>query len=238
MRKEEFMQGAKDSIPIMLGYLAVSFGLGCKIVDSGLTILQGATMSLTNVTSAGQFAGLQIIVACGTLAEMVLTQFIINLRYALMSLSLSQKLDEKMTLLQRFIVAFANTDEIFAVAMNHQKSVTFPYMLGLQLPPIFGWTLGTILGGVAYYLMPESVSTAMSVMLYGMFIAIVIPAAKTKKSVLLVSCLAIFLSCLFAYVPFLSFVPGGIVIILCTIIAATVGSILFPVDDKEQEAAS
>jgi len=233
MRKKEFFHGVKDSRPIMLGYLAVSFGLGCKMIDSGLSILQGAVMSLSNVTSAGQFAGLQIIVACGTLLEMVITQFIINLRYALMSLSLSQKLDENITLWQRLVIAFANTDEIFAVAMNHQKSVTFPYMLGLQIPPILGWTVGTVLGGVAYYLMPASVSTAMSVMLYGMFIAIVIPVAKTKKPVLLVACLAIFLSCLFTYVPFLDFVPDGIVIILCTVVAAAIGSILFPVEETE-----
>lgn len=237
MKKTQFFQGVKDSIPIMLGYLAVSFGLGCKMIDSGLSILQGATMSLSNVTSAGQFAGLQIIVVGGTIAEMILTQFIINLRYALMSLSLSQKLDERISLWQRLIIAFANTDEIFAVAMSHQKSVTFPYMLGLQIPPILGWTAGTVLGGVAYYLMPASVSTAMSVMLYGMFIAIVIPVAKIKKSVLLVACLAIFLSCLFTYVPFLSFVPDGIVIIICTVVAATIGSILFPVDDEAKEEA-
>lgn len=236
MRKKEFLQGSKDGLPIALGYLAVSFSLGIMVVGSGLDVFQGALMSLSNVTSAGEFAGLQIIAAAGTILEMILTQFIINLRYALMSLSLSQKLDKEVHLWQRLVIAFANTDEIFAVAMNHQKSLTFPYMLGLQLFPIFGWTLGTALGCVASNLMPASISTAMNVMLYGMFIAIVIPVAKAKKSVLLVSCLAIALSCMFVYIPALQAVPSGLVIIICTVVAAVVGSILFPVTDEKEDA--
>lgn len=236
MKKTEFMQGSKDGFPIALGYFAVSFSLGIMVVSKGMNIFQGALMSLTNVTSAGEFAGLQIIAAAGTLTEMILTQFIINLRYALMSLSLSQKLDKSIHLWQRFVIAFANTDEIFAVAMNHQKSLTFPYMLGLQIFPVIGWTAGTMLGGIASNLMPSSISIAMNVMLYGMFIAIVIPVAKTKKSVLLVACLAVALSCLFTYVTFLDFVPDGIVIILCTVISAVVGSILYPIDVEEEEA--
>ncbi len=237
MKKKDFIQGAKDGLPIMLGYLAVSFSLGIMVVSGGLSVFQGALMSLTNVTSAGEFAGLQIILASGTLVEMILTQVIINLRYALMSLSLSQKIDSGVTLWQRLVIAFANTDEIFAVAMNHAKSLTFPYMVGLELFPVLGWTAGTALGSIAYHLMPESVTTAMNVMLYGMFIAVVLPVAKAKKSVLMVACLSIALSCLFTYVPFLSFVPAGIVIILCTVIAAAVGSLLFPISTEEETEA-
>ena len=111
----EFKKGLKDGVPIALGYLSVSFSVGIMAVSGGLSVFQGALMSLTNVTSAGQFAGIQIIAAGGTILELILTQFIINLRYALMSLSLSQKLSEGMTLWQRLVVAFANTDEIFAV---------------------------------------------------------------------------------------------------------------------------
>jgi predicted branched-subunit amino acid permease len=233
-RKQDFCQGLKDGIPIALGYLSVSFSFGIMVLGAGLTVFQGALMSLTNVTSAGQFAGLKVIAAAGTLVEMVLTQFIINLRYALMSLSLSQKLSENVKWWQRLVIAFANTDEIFAVAMAHQKSLTFAYMVGLQSLPIIGWTLGTVLGSVAAGLMPTSVSVAMSVALYGMFIAIVLPVAKKSKPVLVVAVLAIAISCCLYYIPVFSFISDGIGIILVTVIAAGVGAALFPVQKEDK----
>ncbi len=231
----DFKQGIKDGIPIALGYLAVSFSVGIMVIASGLNWFQGAVMSLSNVTSAGQFAGIQVIAAGGTILELILTQVIINLRYALMSLSLSQKLDESVTLWQRLVIAFANTDEIFAVAMAHQKSVTFRYMLGLQSLPILGWVIGTILGAVACNLMPSSLSIAMNVMLYGMFIAIVVPVAKEKCPVLIAAALSVGLSCLFYYIPILKSVSTGMSIIICTVVAAGVCAALFPVEKQEGE---
>ena len=154
--KSEFRNGLKDGIPIALGYFAVSFSLGISMVAAGISSVEGAVMSLTNLTSAGEFAGIRIIAVGGTLLEMILTQFIINLRYSLMSLSLTQKLDGSVTFWKKLIIAFGNTDEIFAVAMNHQKSLTLPYMVGLQSLPIVGWTLGTFLGAVASNLMPPA----------------------------------------------------------------------------------
>ncbi|MCR4600100.1 MAG: AzlC family ABC transporter permease [Acetatifactor sp.] len=229
-----FKIGLKDGIPIALGYFAVSFSLGITMVSAGMTAMQGAVMSLSNLTSAGEFAGVRVIAAGGTLVELILTQLIINLRYSLMSLSLTQKLDEKVTLWQKLLIAFANTDEIFAVAMNHQKSLTLPYMLGLQSLPIVGWTAGTFLGAVAGGLMPTNVAMAMNVMLYGMFIAIVVPVAKKSRPVLIVACIAIGCSCLFRYVPLLNQVSEGISIIICTVVAAVLGAIFFPV--KEENA--
>lgn len=231
--KNEFLNGVKDGIGIALGYFAVSFGLGVSMVSGGLSAFQGMIMSLVNVTSAGEFAGLQIIIAGGTLLEMVATQLVINLRYALMSMSLSQKLDEKMPIWQRMVIAFANTDEIFAVAMNHQRSLTIRYMAGLQGLPILGWTAGTFLGAVACGLMPGRVASAMSVMLYGMFIAIVFPVAKKSKPVLLVASLAVALSAMFRYIPAFNRVSAGIAIILCTVTAAGVGAVFFPVEEEE-----
>lgn len=233
-KKIQFQSGLKDGIPIALGYFAVSFSLGISMVASGLSALEGTVMSLTNVTSAGEFAGVKIIAVGGTLIEMVLTQFIINLRYSLMSLSLSQKLDKSVSFWKKLIIAFANTDEIFAVAMNHQKSLTLTYMLGLQSIPILGWTAGTFLGAVASNLMPERVSVALNVMLYGMFIAIVVPAAKKSRPVLIVASIAIGLSGLFYFVPFLKEVSAGISIIICTVAAAGIGAVLFPVKEDEE----
>ncbi len=231
----EFRNGLRDGIPIALGYFAVSFSFGILAIKGGLNTLQAVLTSLTNLTSAGQFAGLQVIIAGGTIVEMILTQFIINLRYALMSLSLTQKLDKSVSLKQRFIIAFGNTDEIFAVAMGHFKEVTFLYMLGLQLLPLIGWTGGTLAGAVACDLLPKSVCSALSLALYGMFVAIVVPAVKKSKPVMVVVAVAAILSCVLYYVPIFKWISKGIGVIICTIVAATVGAVLFPVKNTARE---
>ncbi|MBP5331364.1 MAG: AzlC family ABC transporter permease [Lachnospiraceae bacterium] len=231
---KEFANGVRDGIPIALGYFAVSFSLGITMVSAGITALQGTVMSLSNLTSAGEFAGVRIIAAAGTIVEMILTQLIINLRYSLMSLSLSQKLHYNVKISHKQIIAIGHSDEIFAVAMNHQKNLTLRYMVGLQSLPIVGWTGGTLLGIVACNLRPKSVSVAMNVMLYGMFIAIVVPVAKKSRPVLIVSSVAVFFSCLFRYVPVLKEVSDGISIIICTVAAAVFGAVLFPVKTDEE----
>lgn len=230
--KQEFRQGLKDGIPIALGYFSVSFSFGILALAGGLSIFQAGLTSITNLTSAGQFAGLQVIIAGGTLLEMVMTQFIINLRYALMSLSLSQKLSPEMAFWQKLIVAFGNTDEIFAVAMGRQKSLTFPYMVGLQILPIIGWTLGTVVGAAAGSILPAAVNSALSVALYGMFIAIVIPAAKKARPVLIVVLLAMVMSGILYYVPVFSGISSGMSIIICTVAASVLGAALFPVKEE------
>ena len=233
--KGNFIQGLKDGVPIALGYLSVSFSIGIMALASGLNVFQGALMSLTNMTSAGQFAGIAVIASGGTLLELILTQLIINLRYALMSLSLSQKLPERMPLWQRLVIAFANTDEIFAVAMGHAKSLTFAYMVGLQILPILGWTGGTVLGAAAGQVLPSAISSALSVALYGMFIAIVVPVAAKIRPVLWVVALVAFLSCVIYYIPLFSGISTGMSIIICTILASVIGSILFPISQEPTE---
>lgn len=235
LRRDEILTGAKDGLPIALGYFAVSFSFGILAIKGDLDIFQATVTSLTNVTSAGQFAGLQIMIASGTILEMVLTQLIINLRYALMSLALSQKLDPDMSLWKKMIIAFANTDEIFAVAIGHQKSLSLQYMLGLQVLPVLGWTLGTLCGAIAGNILPGILVTSLSVALYGMFVAIVTPVAKTSKKVLWIVILAILLSVCINTIPFLSkMISAGMSIVLCTVIASVIGAIVFPVDKEEQ----
>ena len=233
MIKQEIRCGCRDGVPIALGYFSVSFSFGIMAMSGGLSGFQAALMSLTNMTSAGQFAGLQVIIAGGTLLAMAATQLIINLRYALMSLSLSQKLAGKVTMRQRFVIAFANTDEIFAVAMSHGKELSFPYIVGLQVRPILGWTAGTACGAAAGSMLPASVNSALSVALYGMFMAVVIPAARKARPVLLVVILAALMSCVIYYVPFFDGISAGMSIILCTVAASAAGAVLFPVTGEE-----
>ena len=229
--KKEFVRGLRDGAPIMAGYFAVSFSFGILAVQGGLSVLQAALTSLTNVTSAGQFAGLQIIVAGGTILEIILTQLIINLRYALMSLSLSQKLDEGVTFWQRLVIAFANTDEIFAVAMSHAGSLKFPYMVGLQILPVFGWTAGTALGAAAGNILPAALTSALGVALYGMFIAVVVPAARRARPVLAAALLAIAVSCVLDVLN----LSAGVSIIICTVAVSALMAVLHPVEEGDAQ---
>ena len=198
MRGSEYRAGVNRGLPVGMGYFSVSFGFGAMAVSQGLGAWDAALISLTNMTSAGQFAGLTVIVAAASLWEMVLTQLIINSRYALMSLALSQRMGQRIGLLPRLLIAFFNTDEIFALAMSRTEPLTLPYMLGLGTLPILGWTGGTLCGGLAGSVLPVSIRGALGVMLYGMFVAIVVPPARQEKPVLAVVTLAVVLSCLFS----------------------------------------
>lgn len=229
--KKDFIQGLRDGVPIMAGYFAVSFSFGILAMQGGLSVIQAALTSLTNMTSSGQFAGLQIIAAGGTLIELILTQVIINMRYSLMSLTLSPKLDKKIKLWQRLLIAFANTDEIFAVAMSRERSLTFPYMAGLQILPIFGWTAGTAIGAIAGNLLPAALTAALGIALYGMFIAVVVPVARRSRPVLLSALIAIAISC----VLYVLKVSAGISIIVSTVAASALMAFLRPIEGGVEE---
>lgn len=230
-----FRQGIRHGIPIALGYLSVSFAFGMKAVGDGLTWFQALLISMTNLTSAGQLAGLPLMVGGASLAEMALTQFTINLRYALMSLSLSRKLDGSMNTPQRMIFSFANTDEIFAVASSQPGKVGKHYLYGLMLMPWVGWSLGTLLGSVAGTLLPAFVRTALGIAIYGMFLAIILPPARKQRPVCLVVAVAVALSLCFRYVPGLNRISGGFAIIICAVAAASVGAALYPAEEEAHE---
>ena len=233
MNWNEYRTGVNRGLPVGMGYFSVSFGFGAMAVAQGVSALNATLISATNLTSAGQFAGLTLIVAGATLWEMILTMLVINSRYSLMSLALSQRMGQRIGILPRLIIAFFNTDEIFALAMAREKPLTIPFMLGLGTLPIVGWTLGTLSGGLAGSVLPESIRAALGVMLYGMFIAIVIPPAKKEREIFITVVLALVCSCLFAWVPILQKVSAGISIVICTVAAAAVCAWLFPIADEE-----
>ena len=233
-RGASFQRGCKDGIPIALGYFAVSFTFGMMAVSGGLRIFDAVLISLTNLTSAGQFAGLGIITAGGSLWEMALTQLIINLRYCLMSFSLSQKLTLEEPHFHRFFVAFGVTDEIFGVSASQEGKISAFYNYGLMAVAIPGWSLGTLLGAVSGSLLPAFLVSALSVAIYGMFLAIVIPPAKKSRGVLFTVLTAMALSTLFDKVPVLSHVSSGFVIIITTLLIASLAALLFPVAEKKE----
>lgn len=229
-----FKCGLKDGIPIALGYLSVSFGFGISAVNGGLSPLAAVIISLTNLTSAGQVAGVEVILALGTLIEMALTQLTINIRYSLMSLSLSQKLDKSFTLPHRLIASFGITDEVFGVASSKKDPLKPIYMYGLILLPFIGWTLGTLLGAVAGNILPQSVNSALGIAIYGMFVAIVLPPAKREMGVLAASLISIGVSLALAFIPLFSFITSGFAIIVSALAAAVVAALLFPIKEEDE----
>ncbi len=228
-----FRRGLIHGIPIALGYFSVSFGFGIMAVRAGLTVMEAVCISMTNLTSAGQAAGVSVIAASGTYIEMAVTQFIINIRYSLMGLSLSQKLDSSFNTAHRLVVSFGITDEIFAVSSAQPSKLTPRYMYGLILISFIGWSSGTLLGAAAGNILPSIITDAMGIVLYGMFLAIIIPAAKKSRSVLLAIVIAALISTVLYYaVPRLS---SGFAVIISSVISAFIAAILFPVPEEEEK---
>lgn len=241
--KKDFFEGAKDSIPIVLGYLSVSFTFGIMAAGFGISPFAAGLMSLTNLTSAGQFAGLNLIASGTTVIEMFLTQFVINLRYALMSLTLTQNLDSSMDTKRRMLGSFFITDEIFSMGAVRKTPVNLTYLLGIGLPSQLAWVTGTVLGVVANNLLPVRIQSALGISLYGMFVALVIPTAKLKKSVMTVVIISMTISLTLYFAPGLNRISSGFAIIICTILASMIGAFLFPdageknPDDNVEEAS-
>lgn len=229
-----FKRGFRNGIPIFLGYLAVSFTFGIAARDAGLTSFQAVLISATNLTSAGQFAALGIIAAQASYIEMALTQLVINLRYCLMSSSLSQRFDEKMKPYHRFVIAFGVTDEIFGVSSAYlQENVPPAYCYGLIAASWPGWVLGTALGCLSGSILPVSVLSALGVALYGMFIAIIVPPTKNNRVLLGIVAISMLLSLFFAITPILKEISSGFRVIILTIIIAGAAAYFFPVAEEE-----
>ena len=232
--KDEFSNGLRDGIPICLGYVSVAFTFGLMCTENGLPFWIAVLISLTNLTSAGQFAGTALIIAGGGLLEIGITTFVINLRYMLMSLSISQKVDAKLSVPKRMAMSFGVTDEIFGVSMQKKGNITFAYFMGLMILPILGWSGGTLVGAVAVSLLPDMVRSALGIAIYGMFLAIIIPPARTERAIAWVIAIAGLISCVLYYVPLFNSISGGWMIIICAVVTSSIAAILWPVPDEEE----
>ncbi len=229
--KKSFRKGLSDGIPIGLGYFSVAFGFGILAVSLKISAFFAWLISATNLTSAGQVAGVEVIAASGTLLEIALTQLVINLRYSLMGFSLTQKLDSSFTTPKRLLLSFGITDEIYAVAVSQKDKISASYMAGLMVIPFIGWTGGTVAGALVNQLLPEAISNVMGILLYGMFIAVFIPAARKSKAVLTAVIISATFSILLKY--FLPFISGGFSIIISAVLASVICAALFPVSEEE-----
>ncbi len=220
-------EGVRDGLPIGLGYLSVSFTFGILAVSKGLSWIQAGLISLFNVTSAGQVAGLGIMTTAGGILAMIISQIVINLRYSLMGISLSQKADRSMTPLLRILLAYGITDEIFGVAVSKKYEFGARYFFGLTILPVLGWVAGTVIGALLGQVFPPFLTNALAIGIYGMFVSIVMPKAKHDKVILTSSLLSCIVSVLLFYIPFLSaHITSGFAIIIAAVAAALTGVIV------------
>ena len=236
-KKANFTAGVRDGIPIFLGYMAVSFTFGIMGRNAGISAWEAVLISATNLTSAGQFAGLSLISASASYMEMAVTQFIINLRYCLMSCALSQKLDNHLPFFHRFFIAYGVTDEIFGVSIGRKGKLSPYYSYGVISVAAPGWVLGTFLGIVMGNVLPTRVVSALSVALYGMFIAVIIPPAKESRVIRALVLVSMILSLIFTKAPYLNQISSGFRIIILTLVIAGAAAFFFPVKEENPDTA-
>lgn len=225
--------GFRDGLPIGIGYTVISFAMGLFASSLGLNWFEALTISMLNLTSAGQVTAMPIIAAGGSLFEIGLTQLVINSRYALMSISLSQRLGRSVRMRDRFLIGFFNTDEIFALACGKESLLGKRYLFALFLYPYIGWSLGTLLGSLLGGILPAIVTSAFSVSLYAMFIAIITPAAKVSRSTTLCIFAAIALSVTFELTPVLTELPKGMVVVIITVVLSTLFALVAPISEHD-----
>ena len=234
-KKLAFSNGMRDGIPIALGYFAVAFTLGIAAKNAGFTPLQAMVVSLTNNASAGEYAGFTLISAGAGYLELALMMVVANARYLLMSCALSQKLDPKTPLLHRLLIGYDVTDEIFGICINSPGKLNPFYAYGAFSVAIPGWAIGTYLGVLMGNILPNNVVSALSVGLYGMFIAIIIPPARQNRLLAGLIIVSMLLSLLFATAPILSSIPSGTSILILTIVISAAAAILFPIKEGDTE---
>lgn len=234
--RNAFINGAKDGIPIAMGYFAVAFSLGIVAKKAGLNPLQGFISSFLNHASAGEYAEFTVILADAPYIEMAFVILITNIRYLLMSCALSQKFHSGTSIVHRFFVGFGITDEIFGISIGRAGVLNPYYNYGAMAVALPGWSMGTALGIVAGNILPVSVVSALSVALYGMFVAIIIPASKQNKIVGGVVIASFLASFAVSKTPFFDSMSDSMKISLLTVVIAGIAAALFPVKDESDSS--
>ena len=236
MNKKEFIQGFKDGISIGLGYFAVSFALGIAMKNAGMSWIDGFFMSLFNLASAGEYAGTQVILASGTYLEMIIMTADANARYMLMSCSLSQKLAPETKTKHRMLIGYAITDELFGIAYSREGYLNPYYFYGGMSASILPWAIGTSCGIVMGNILPSSIVSALSVALYGMFLAIIIPPSRKNKTVLVLVMISFLSSYLCTILPVISSISSGTRIIILTVVISLIAAIIKPIKEDTHES--
>ena len=232
-----FLRGLRDGIPICMGYFAVSFALGITARGIGMNALQAGLMSMGMVASAGEFAAIVLIESHAGIFEMITTCIVVNLRYFLMSCSLSQKLSPDLPFYHRFMLPYCITDEIFGLSSAVPGYLDPRYSYGMTLISVVGWTTGTVLGVLMGNIMPAWAVNALSVSLYGMFLAIIIPPSRKDRSIAGLVVISMTASGLFSVLPLLREISGGFKVIILTLLIAGAAAFIHPIEDTPSPEA-
>lgn len=227
-KKQALSEGMRDGLPIAAGYLAVAFSLGIAAREAGITPLAGFVMSLLNNASAGEYAGIVLITAGASYLETAAMTLITNARYLLMSCALSQRFSQDTGIIHRLLVGFDITDEIFGITVARSGYVDPYYTYGAMLLAMPAWAVGTSLGITAGNLLPARIVSALSVALYGMFLAIIIPPAKKDRVVAALVAISFALSFCASRIPLFSSVSEGTRTIVITLAVSAAAALLFP----------
>lgn len=230
-----YKNGLRDGVPIALGYFAVAFTLGITAKNAGLSAFEAMLTALLTNASAGGYAGFSLMAADASYLEMAITQLVVNARYLLMAFALSQKLASDISTKHRMLVAFDVTDEIFGISVAVKGNLNPFYNYGAMTVAIPGWALGAFFGVIMGNALPQSIVSALSVGLYGMFLAIIIPPARKNKIIAALILISMALSLIFKTAPFLSGISEGLRVIILTVAISLLAAILFPVNDEEGE---
>ena len=233
-RRKWFLRGMRAGIPISLGYFAVSIALGITAKQAGITSLQAALTSLLINASAGEYAGFSLIAAGASYIEVTLMEAVANARYLLMSAALSQKLKKGVGTVQRLLLGFTVTDEIFGVSIAQPEPLDPFFTYGTFCVATAGWTSGTFVGAVLGDVLPLRLLSALSVGLYGMFISVFIPEARKNRVVAVLVAVSFAASLAFEYLPFIRELSSGISIIILTVAISLIAAIFFPVKEEQK----
>ncbi len=229
-----FLQGMRDGVPIMLGYLAVSFSLGIPAAKAGLSPFQGFLASFLCNASAGEYAGFTMIAAQASFLEMALATLIANARYFLMSCAESQRMAPDLKLRHRLLIGFDITDEIFGIGVSHPYPLPPAYMYGGFSTTIPMWAVGTMLGVIAGNVLPAVAVTALSAAIYGMFIAVVIPPARRDRTILVLVAVSFAVSGLVSLIPVFAAMSESLRIILLTLVISCTAALIRPVTEEQE----
>ena len=233
--KQQYLAGLKKAIPVAIAYLAVSFTFGLAARRSEFPMWFASLISATNLTSAGQFTGIELLRLGAGYLELSLAVFVINLRYALMSFSLSQQVKIRIKPATRFAMSLFLTDEVFALANEKGSAVTPAYYFGLSTLPYLGWQLGTLSGYLSGGVFPTSVIAAAGIAIYCMYIAIFLPPMKKHRGIAVAVSAGAAISCALYYIPYLNRIPMGFRVIIAAVVATVVAAALFP---RKEDAES
>ncbi len=238
MNKTEFKNGILSGLPVCLGYFAVSFALGIAAKNINMSAWLSGVMSAGMLASAGEFAALRLLEANAGIAEIILTCLIVNMRYFLMSCSLTQKLSENVRPIHRVLLPYCITDEIFALSSAVKGKLNPFYTYGIAFISTLGWTSGTMLGVAAGNILPMRVVNALNVALYGMFLAIIIPPAKKERFIAGLVALSMAASLLFSVTPVLKNISSGFSIIILTVLIAGGAAVIRPIKEERDELSA